>query len=109
MNVFSIFDGILSPLADPTVTYGSGCRQDTGEIWDELKGTVALVKQVRGVSDMISEHEGVNAVARESLGLIGLLFERALKNDEPKIVGLTWITYHRTTLRGKVRKLDRLT
>jgi hypothetical protein len=29
---------------------------------------VALTKQVRDVSDMIPEHEGVNAVVRDSLG-----------------------------------------
>jgi hypothetical protein len=55
-------------LANPTATCGSGCRRDIGEIKDKLKGMVALIKQVRDVSDMISEHEGVNAVARDSLG-----------------------------------------
>ena len=59
---------ILSQLADPTATCGSSCRQDIGKIKDKLKGMVALIKQVRDISDMISEHEGVNAVVRDSLG-----------------------------------------
>ena len=36
-------------------------------ISDKLEGMVALVKQVRDVSDLISEYEGANAVARDSL------------------------------------------
>jgi len=59
---------ILSRLADPTATCGSSCRQDIGKIKDRLKGMVALIKQVRDISDMISEHEGVNAVVKDSLG-----------------------------------------
>jgi hypothetical protein len=55
-------------LTNPTTICGSGCRQDIDEIWDKLKGMVALIKPVRDVSGMISEHEGVNAVARDSLG-----------------------------------------
>jgi hypothetical protein len=42
--------------------------EDIVEVWDKLKGVVALIKQVSDVSDMISEHDGVNAVARDSLG-----------------------------------------
>jgi hypothetical protein len=57
--------------------------EDIVEVWNKLKGVVALIKQVRDVSDMISEHDGVNAVARDSLGQDQWSLKAGLKRGGP--------------------------